>query len=57
MTAGFVLMLAASLFGTVAQGLLNADSLLILVVPLVFAVAGVGLMFGSAARDWFARRR
>jgi hypothetical protein len=57
MTAGFVLMLAASLFGTVAQGLLNADSLLILVVPLVLAVAGVGLMFGSAARDWFARRR
>ena len=57
MTAGFVLTLAASLFGTVAQGLLNADSLLILVVPLVLAVAGVGLMFGSAARDWFARRR
>jgi hypothetical protein len=30
---------------------------LVLVVPLVLALAALALMFGGAARDWFARRR
>jgi hypothetical protein len=57
-TAGFVLMIAASVLGAGSQGLpLDGGSLLVLALPLVLALAGVGLMFGSAARDWFARRR
>ena len=57
-TAGFVLMVAAAVLGAGSQGLgLDAGSLLILVVPLVLALAALGLMFGGAARDWFARRR
>ena len=57
-TAGFVLMIAAAVVGAGSQGLgLDAGSLLVLVVPLVLALAALGLMFGGAARDWFARRR
>ena len=57
-TAGFVLMIAAAVVGGGSQGLgLDAGSLLVLVVPLVLALAALGLMFGGAARDWFARRR
>ena len=57
-TAGFVLMAVASVLAAGSQGLaLNGASVLILVVPIVVALAGVALMFGGAARDWFARRR
>ena len=57
-TAGFVLMIAAAVVGGGSQGLgLDAGSLLVLVVPLVLALAALALMFGGAARDWFARRR
>ena len=58
MTVGFVLMILAAVFAAGSQGLaLDGGSVLILVVPLVVAVAGVGLMFGGPARDWFTRRR
>jgi hypothetical protein len=41
-----------------SQGLpLDAASVAVLAVPLILALAGVGLMFAPAARDWFARRR
>jgi len=57
-TAGFVLMVAAAVFGAGSQGLaLDAGGVLVLVVPLVLALAALALMFGGAARDWFARRR
>jgi len=57
-TAGFVLMIAVAVVGAGSQGLgLDAGSLLVLVVPLVLALAALALMFGGAARDWFARRR
>ena len=57
-TVGFVLMVAASVLAAGSQGLaLDGGSVLILVVPIVIALAGVGLMFSGAARDWFARRR
>jgi hypothetical protein len=58
MTVGFVLMILAAVLAAGSQGLaLDQGSVLILVVPLVVAVAGVGLMFGGPARDWFRRRR
>jgi hypothetical protein len=57
-TVGFVLMVVASVLAAGSQGLpLNAGSGAVLGVPLILALAGVGLMFSSAARDWFARRR
>jgi hypothetical protein len=57
-TVGFVLMVAASLLAAGSQGLaLDGGSVLVLAVPLVVALAGLALMFGGAARDWFARRR
>jgi hypothetical protein len=57
-TVGFVLMVAASVLAVGSQGLaLDQGTVPILVVPIVIALAGVGLMFGGAARDWFARRR
>jgi hypothetical protein len=41
-----------------SQGLAEGGvSVLVLALPLAVALAGVGLMFGGAARDWFARRR
>jgi hypothetical protein len=58
MTVGFVLMVAASVLAAGSQGLaLDGGSVLVLAVPLVVALAGLALMFGGAARDWFARRR
>jgi hypothetical protein len=36
---------------------MDGASLLVLGVPLVLALLALALMFGSAARDWFARRR
>lgn len=57
-TVGFVLMAVASVLAAGSQGLaVNGGSVLILAVPIVLASAGVGLLFGGAARDWFARRR
>ena len=57
-TVGFVLMVAASVLAAGSQGLaLDGGSVLVLAVPLVVALAGLALMFGGAARDWFARRR
>ncbi len=57
-TVGFVLMVAASVVAAGSQGLaLDGGSVLVLAVPLAAALAALGLMFGGAARDWFARRR
>jgi predicted anti-sigma-YlaC factor YlaD len=57
-TAGFVLMVATSAVAAGSQGLpMDGGSLLVLGVPLVLALLALALMFGSAARDWFARRR
>ncbi len=57
-TVGFVLMVAASVLAAGSQGLaLDGGSVLVLAVPLVVALAGLALMFGGTARDWFARRR
>jgi len=57
-TVGFVLMVAASVLAAGSQGLpLDGASILVLAVPLIVALAGLALMFGGAARDWFARRR
>jgi len=57
-TVGFVLMVAASVLAAGSQGLaLDGGSVLVLAVPLVVALAGLALMFGGPARDWFARRR
>ena len=56
--AGFVLMVVTSVIAAGSQGLpLDAGSGAVLGVPLILALAGVGLMFAPAARDWFARRR
>ena len=56
--AGFVLMVVTSVVAAGSQGLpLDAASGAVLGVPLILALAGVGLMFAPAARDWFARRR
>jgi hypothetical protein len=56
--AGFVLMVVTSVVAAGSQGLpLDAASVAVLGVPLILALAGVGLMFAPAARDWFARRR
>lgn len=56
--AGFTLMVVASLVAAGSQGLpLDAASGAVLAAPLILALAGVGLMFAPAARDWFARRR
>ena len=56
--AGFALMVVTSVVAAGSQGLpLDAASLAVLAVPLILALAGVGLMFAPAARDWFARRR
>jgi hypothetical protein len=58
LTAGFVLMVATSAVAAGSQGLpMDGASLLVLGVPLVLALLALALMFGSAARDWFARRR
>ena len=57
MTAGFVLMAAAFVLAVGAQApAAGGGGALVLAVPLLLAVAAVGLMFGGAARDWFARR-
>ena len=56
--AGFALMVVTSVVAAGSQGLpLDAASGAVLGVPLILALAGVGLMFAPAARDWFARRR
>jgi len=57
-TVGFVLMVAASVLAARSQGLpLDGGSVLVLAVPLIVALAGLTLMFGGAAQEWFARRR
>lgn len=56
--AGFALMVVTSVVAAGSQGLpLDAASGAVLAVPLILALAGVGVMFAPAARDWFARRR
>jgi hypothetical protein len=58
MTVGFVLVAAAFVLVAGSQGLAEGGvSVLVLAIPLAIALAGVGLMFGGAARGWFARRR
>jgi hypothetical protein len=54
MVGGFALMVLASVASTAAVGALPV---LLLVVPVVLAAAGVALLFGSAARAWFSRPR
>jgi hypothetical protein len=57
-TVGFVLMAVAFVLVAGSHGLAEGGvSVLVLAIPLAVALAGVGLMFGGAARDWFARRR
>jgi hypothetical protein len=57
-TVGFALMAAVFVLVAGSQGLAEGGvSVLVLALPLAVALAGVGLMFGGAARDWFARRR
>ena len=56
--AGFALMVVTSVVAAGSQGLpLDAASLAVLALPLILALASVGLMFVPAARDWFDRRR
>jgi hypothetical protein len=58
MTAGFVLMAFASVAAASSQGLaIDGGSLLVIGGPALLAVVGVALMFGAAARAWFARSR
>ena len=54
MVGGFALMVLASVASTAAVGALPV---LLLVVPVLLAAAGVALLFGSAARAWFSRPR
>jgi hypothetical protein len=57
-TVGFALVVAAFVFAAGSRGLAEGGvSVLVLAIPLAVALAGVGLMFGGAARDWFSRRR
>jgi hypothetical protein len=58
MAGGFVLTVLASVAAASSQGaVLDVAGLLVLALPVVLAAVGVGLMFGSAARAWFARPR
>ncbi len=58
MTGGFVLMVLASVAAASSQGAaVDAGGLLVLALPVVLAAVGVGLLFGSAARAWFAGPR
>jgi hypothetical protein len=58
MTAGFVLLVFAFVAAAGGQGVgAGAGSLLVLAGPVVLAVVGVVLLFGSAARAWFSRPR
>jgi len=51
-------MVITSVVAAGSQGLpLAAASLAVLALPLILALASVGLMFVPAARDWFDRRR
>ena len=54
MVGGFALMVLASVASTAAVGALPV---LLLIVPVLLAAAGVALLFGSAARAWFSRPR
>jgi hypothetical protein len=54
MVGGFALMVLASVASTGAVGVLPV---LLLVVPVLLAAAGVALLFGSASRAWFSRPR
>ncbi len=58
MVVGFILMVVFSVVATVSGGA-AADPLgiLFLAGPVALAGAGVALLFGSAARDWYARPR
>jgi hypothetical protein len=57
-TAGFALMVAASVAAASSQGLpMDGAGLLVLAFPVVLAAVGVALLFGPAARAWFGRRR
>jgi hypothetical protein len=57
MTAGFVLMVVASLAAVSGQGLaVDGGSLLVIGGPALLAVVGVVLMFRAPARAWFAER-
>jgi hypothetical protein len=58
MTAGFVLVVFAFVAAAGGQGVPAVGAaLLVLAVPAALAVAGVVLMFGTAARAWFSRPR
>jgi hypothetical protein len=58
MTAGFVLMVFASLAVASSQGVaMDGGSLVVIAGPVVLAAVGVALMFGSAARAWFSAPR
>jgi hypothetical protein len=58
MTAGFVLMVFASLAVASSQGVaMDGGSLVVIAGPVVLAAVGVALMFGSAARAWFSQPR
>jgi hypothetical protein len=58
MAAGFVLMVGVVVAGAASQGVAtDGASLLLLVLPVGLALAGVALLFGAAAREWFAGAR
>ncbi len=58
MVVGFTLMVVFSVVATVsAGGAADPLGILFLAGPVALAGAGVALLFGSAARDWFARPR
>lgn len=58
MVVGFTLMVLFSVVATVSGGgAADPIGILFLAGPVALAGAGVALLFGSAARDWFARLR
>lgn len=58
LTVGIMLMVLVILLAGTSQGVpLDGAGLLMLAGPAVLALVGVVLMFGAAAREWFARSR
>jgi hypothetical protein len=58
MTAGFVLMVFASIAAASSRGLaLDGASLVVIAGPALLAVLGAVLLFGAAARAWFSGPR
>jgi hypothetical protein len=55
MTAGFVLMVVASVGAAASQGTaVDAASLVLIVAPVTLAIIAVVLLFGARAREWFS---